>query len=420
MLDLRYILDNPEEATARYRKRDPAATFDRVFELDTERRAVLTQHNELRHAQKELSKGMGSGDKDAQAALREKLRGMSGEVKELEARLKGIEEALSEVMLTTPNLPQPAVPEGRSEHDNVLLRTWGEPVEHAFDAVDHVTLGERLGILDFEAAARLSGAGFALYRGLGARLERSLQSFMLDLHTDKHGYTEVLTPFIVRREAMVGTGQLPKFGDDAYRIEPDDLFLIPTAEVPVTNMYREQMLDATQVPARFCAFSPCFRREAGSYGKDVKGLTRVHQFQKVELVHFATPEGSQEAHEQLVGHAEAVLKALGLAYRVVDLCGGDLGFGASRCYDIEVWLPVQKRWREISSCSNFLDFQARRAEIRYRPEPGAKPRYVHTLNGSGLAIGRTVMAILETYQNADGTVTVPEALRPYMRVDTIG
>lgn len=420
MLDLRYILDNPEEATARYRKRDPAATFDRVFELDTERRAVLTQHNELRHAQKELSKGMGSGDKDAQAALREKLRGMSGEVKELEARLKGIEEALSEVMLTTPNLPQPAVPEGRSEHDNVLLRTWGEPVEHAFDAVDHVTLGERLGILDFEAAARLSGAGFALYRGLGARLERSLQSFMLDLHTDKHGYTEVLTPFIVRREAMVGTGQLPKFGDDAYRIEPDDLFLIPTAEVPVTNMYREQMLDATQVPARFCAFSPCFRREAGSYGKDVKGLTRVHQFQKVELVHFATPEGSQEAHEQLVGHAEAVLKALGLAYRVVDLCGGDLGFGASRCYDIEVWLPVQKRWREISSCSNFLDFQARRAEIRYRPEPGAKPRYVHTLNGSGLAIGRTVMAILEVYQNADGTVTVPEALRPYMRVDTIG
>ena len=283
-----------------------------------------------------------------------------------------------------------------------------------------MALGEKLGILDFEAAARLSGSGFALYRGLGARLERSLQSFMLDLHTEQHGYTEVLTPFIVRRDAMMGTGQLPKFGDDAYRIEPDDLFLIPTAEVPVTNMWREQILDASQVPARFCAFSPCFRREAGSYGRDVKGLTRVHQFQKVELVHFATPEGSQEAHEQLVSHAENVLKALGLAYRVVDLCGGDLGFGASRCYDIEVWLPVQKRWREISSCSNFLDFQARRADIRYRPGPGEKPRYVHTLNGSGLAIGRTVMAILEVYQNADGTVTVPEALRPYMRTDVIG
>ncbi|MCB9734296.1 MAG: serine--tRNA ligase [Deltaproteobacteria bacterium] len=420
MLDLRYILDNPEEATARLRKRDPSATFDRVFELDGERRAVLTQHNELRHAQKELSKGMGSGDKEAQAALRERLKGMSTEVKDLEARLKVIEEQLSEVMLTTPNLPQPVVPEGRSEEDNVVLRTWGEPAEHAFDAVDHVALGEKLGILDFEAAARLSGSGFALYRGLGARLERSLQSFMLDLHTEQHGYTEVLTPFIVRRDAMMGTGQLPKFGDDAYRIEPDDLFLIPTAEVPVTNMWREQILDASQVPARFCAFSPCFRREAGSYGRDVKGLTRVHQFQKVELVHFATPEGSQEAHEQLVSHAENVLKALGLAYRVVDLCGGDLGFGASRCYDIEVWLPVQKRWREISSCSNFLDFQARRADIRYRPGPGEKPRYVHTLNGSGLAIGRTVMAILEVYQNADGTVTVPEALRPYMRTDVIG
>jgi len=419
--DLKYIVDNAEEATRRLKRRAPDASFDEVLALNEERRAALAEHNSLRYEQKELSKQFGKkgGDPSEMAALREKLKGMSARVKELEERIKESEEKVSLALMTLPNLPQDSVPDGLREEDNVVVRTWGEPTELGFEGKPHEEVGADLGILDFEAAARLSGAGFALYKGLGARLERALASFMIDLHVDRHGYTEVLTPFIVRRDAMTGTGQLPKFEEDAYRIEPDDLFLIPTAEVPVTNMLREQVLEASDLPARYVAFSPCFRREAGSYGREVKGLTRVHQFQKVELVHFTSPETSEQVHQELVSHAEAVLQALDLPYRVMSLCGGDLGFAASKCYDIEVWLPVQKRWREISSCSNFLDFQARRADIRYRPEPGAKPQFVHTLNGSGLAIGRTVMALLERYQNADGTVTVPEVLRPYMRVDTI-
>ena len=356
---------------------------------------------------------------EAQQEHRDKLKAMSAEVKDLETMAKALDEQLDAAAMVIPNLPQPSVPAGYSEADNVEVRRWGTPVEHAFAALDHDVLGEKRGLLDFEAAARLSGNGFALYRGLGARLERALQSFFLDTHTAEHGYEEVLTPFIVRRESMIGTGQLPKFEDDAYRIVPDDLFLIPTAEVSITNIYRGMMLDASDLPKRLCGFSPCFRREAGSHGREVRGLTRVHQFQKVELVHLTTPEDSVRVHEQLVSHAEAMLQKLGLAYRVVELCGGDLGFGASRCYDLEVWLPVQKRWREISSCSNFWDFQARRADIRYRPEPGAKPRYVHTLNGSGLAIGRTVMAILEVYQTADERIVVPEVLRRYMGTDLI-
>jgi len=421
MLDLRYVTEHPAEALARLQKRDPNASFDALLSLDADRRAILSRHNELRAEQKSRSRELGSKGLDAAAreALRAELKGMSDEVKELEQRAKVIEAALELAVLNFPNLPATEVPAGRGEEDNVVVRAWGEPTEHPFEAVPHEVLGEALGILDFEAATRLSGSGFALYRGLGARLERALASFMLDLHVGEHGYEEVLTPFIVRREAMTGTGQLPKFEDDAYRIEPDDLFLIPTAEVSVTNIHRETILEASEVPRRYAAFSPCFRREAGSYGRDVKGLTRVHQFQKVELVHFTAPEDSAAVHEELVSHAEAVLQRLELPYRVVELCGGDLGFSAARCYDIEVWLPAQQRWREISSCSNFLDFQARRADIRYRPQPGAKPRFVHTLNGSGLAIGRTVMAMLEVHQGADGSVRIPEALRPYMRVDAI-
>lgn len=421
MLDLKYILDQPEEALARLHRRDANANFDGLLALNERRRAALAEHNTLRFEQKELSKRFGTkgGDPAEMGELREQLKLMSNRVKELEDLIKEADDALRLALMSIPNLPQESVPPGHSEADNVCVRTWGTPLTHGFAARPHEELGAALGILDFEAAARLSGSGFAVYRGLGARLERALASFMIDLHVERHGYEEVLTPFIVRREAMVGTGQLPKFEEDAYRVDPDDLFLIPTAEVPVTNLLRETILEPGELPKRFVAFSPCFRREAGSYGRDVKGLTRVHQFQKVELVHFATPETSQQIHEELVSHAEAVLQALDLPYRVMLLCGGDLGFSASKCYDLEVWLPVQQRWREISSCSNFLDFQARRAEIRYRPEPGGKPAYAHTLNGSGLAIGRTVMALLERYQNADGSVTIPEVLRPYMRVDAI-
>ncbi|MFT7580852.1 MAG: seryl-tRNA synthetase [Myxococcota bacterium] len=421
MLELKRLVNNPEDANRRLAKRDPHLHVDAIIAMDTTRRALLSRHNELRHEQREMSEGFkqkGTPPEDMKA-LRTKLQGISARVKTLDGEIKTVEESIREALLHYPNLPQDDVPDGRDESDNVEIRTWGVPRTLDFEPVEHDALGEQLGILDFEAASRLSGSGFAVYLGAGARLERSLASFMLDMHTEQHGYTEVLAPFIVRREAMVGTGQLPKFEDDAFRTEPDDMFLIPTAEVTVTNMYREQLLDATALPIRHAAFSACFRREAGSYGRDARGLTRVHQFQKVEMVQLVAPEDSLAAHEALTGHAEAILQALELPYRVMDLCGGDLGFGAARCFDIEVWLPVQQRWREISSCSNFLDFQARRADIRYRPEPGAKPQFVHTINGSGLAIGRTVMALLENYQQADGSVVVPEALRPYMRMDVI-
>ncbi len=423
MHDVKWVLEHLDEANARLKKRGPALGFESLSALADERRRAVQRHNELRAEQNRLSKEFGAAQKtlpaEAQAELRERLKAMSNEVKELDQRQKELDQALDDAALLIPNMPQAETPEGTSEADNVEVRRWGTPKEHAFAALEHDELGQRRGILDFDAAARLSGNGFALYRGAGARLERALQSFFLDSHTEKHGYEEVLTPFIVRRECMIGTNQLPKFEDDAYRIHPDDLFLIPTAEVSITNIFRGMMLDASDLPKRLCGFSPCFRREAGSHGREVRGLTRVHQFQKVELVHLTTPEDSARVHQELVSHAEAMLQALGLAYRVMDLCAADLGFGASRCYDLEVWLPVQKRWREISSCSNFLDFQARRADIRYRPEPGAKPRFVHTLNGSGLAIGRTVMAILEVYQTADEKIVVPEVLRRYMGCEII-
>jgi seryl-tRNA synthetase len=447
MHDRKWILENLDEATARLRKRNPDLSFGELVGLDKRLKAAIAK-SEAANATLNLVSSTFQPKADdalkAEALARAAefaathmpdnpaptafdkaaLQAWNKSLKELSVTAaeerKLIEAEMDKVLYDIPNLPQVGVPEGRSDAENVVVRTWGTPRDHDFPAMEHDALGSKLNILDFESASRLSGNGFAVYRGLGARLERALQSFFLDTHVDRHGYEEVLTPFIVRRDAMVGTGQLPKFEEDAYRIEPDDLFLIPTAEVPITNLYREQMLDGAKLPLKLCGFSPCFRREAGSHGREVRGLTRVHQFQKVELVHITTPEDSGRIHEELVAHAEAILQMLELPYRVIELCGGDLGFGASKCYDLEVWLPVQKRWREISSCSNFLDFQARRADIRYRPEPGAKPRYAHTLNGSGLAIGRTVMAILEVYQTADGRVRVPEALRPYMRVDHIG
>lgn len=447
MHDRKWILEHLDEANRRLKKRHPELGFDALVALDKELRAAI-QKSEVAAATLNFISSTfqpkASDEQKAEALERARrfsetylpenpppttfdkaaLQAWNKELKTLVAssgdERKLIEDKIEGWLMTVPNLPQETVPDGRSEEDNVVVRTWGTPKEHAFVPLEHDELGVKLGILDFDAAARLSGNGFAVYRGLGARLERALQCFFLDSHTEKHGYEEVLAPFIVRRESMTGTGQLPKFEADAYRIEPDDLFLIPTAEVSITNLYQGQMLDASDLPKKMCGFSPCFRREAGSHGRQVRGLTRVHQFQKVELVHLTAPEDSARVHEELVGHAEAMLQALGLPYRVIELCGGDLGFGASRCYDLEVWLPVQKRWREISSCSNFLDFQARRADIRYRPEPGAKPRFVHTLNGSGLAIGRTVMAILEVYQTESGKVVVPEVLRRYMGTDLIG
>ncbi len=422
MHDIKRITADPEGAEAALRRRNPSLSFGHLTELDAERRASVTQFNEQRHRQKTLSAGFGDKtlSSEARAQLREEMSVLSSEVKALEGRSKEIEEEIAAALLDLPNIPSPLAPDGASEADNVVVRVWGERPEFDFEVQEHDVLGEALGILDFESARKISGARFALYRGLGARLERALASFMLDMHVDQHGYEEVLPPFLVSRESMTGTGQLPKFEDDAFRADADDLFLIPTAEVPVTNMHRGEILEAEQMPRRYAAWSACFRREAGSYGRDTKGLTRLHQFQKVELVQFTAPEDSEAAHEALTGHAENVLKALGLPYRVVDLCTADLSFAAQRCYDLEVWLAGQKTWREISSCSNFGDFQARRAGIRYRPERGGKPHYVHTLNGSGLAIGRTVMALLEHYQQADGTVLVPEALRPYMRLDVIG
>jgi seryl-tRNA synthetase len=323
-------------------------------------------------------------------------------------------------MLTLPNLPAPSVPVGSSAAENKEVRRWGDPRRFDFPAKNHWDIGEELGILDFARAAKIAGARFALYKGAGARLERALINFMLDLHTREHGYTEVLPPFLVNRAAMTGTGQLPKFEEDLFRIADPDFFLIPTAEVPVTNIHREEMLECEQLPIRYVAYTPCFRREAGSYGQDVRGLIRQHQFNKVELVKFTEPERSYDELETLVNDAEKVLQLLQLPYRVVELCTGDLGFASAKTYDLEVWLPGQTAYREISSCSNFEDFQARRAQIRYRKETKGKPVFVHTLNGSGLAVGRTLVAVLENYQQKDGSVVIPEVLRPYMDRERIG
>lgn len=351
------------------------------------------------------------------------LRALSKEIKEaqkaLDAELAEVEGALNDILMCLPNLPQDSVPDGVDDADNAVVRLVGHKPEFDFAPKSHWELGEGLGLLDFERAAKVAGARFAVYRGLLARLERALVSFMLDVHTSR-GYTEVLPPFLVNRASMTGTGQLPKFEEDSYRtVGEDELFLAPTAEVPVTNLHRDEILDGARLPIRYCAYTPCFRREAGSYGKDTRGLIRQHQFQKVELVKFTRPEDSEAEHEALTRDAEEILQRLGLHYRVVALCAGDLGFSAAKCYDLEVWLPGQAAYREISSCSNFEDFQARRASIRFRETPKEKPRFVHTLNGSGLAVGRTVVAILENYQQADGSIRIPAALRPYMGVDEI-
>ncbi len=416
MLDVRLLRDDLEQVKARLATRGAAIDWDRFVALDRERREALAHIERLKEKKNKLSGEIGKLKKsggDAAALMREGEE-VSEAIRQSEGPLAGIEARFDEFMLTLPNLPHPSVKVGKNETENREVRRWGEPPGFDFAPKNHWDIGEELGILDFARAAKIAGARFAVYRGAGARLERALINFMLDLHTAEHGYREMLPPALVNRAALVGTGQLPKFEADLFHTAPGDYFLIPTAEVPLTNLHRDEMLEREDLPIKYVAYTPCFRSEAGSYGKDVRGLIRQHQFNKVEMVKFAEPENSYDELESMVQNAEEVLKRLGLPYRVVELCTGDMGFGAAKTYDLEVWLPGQNAYREISSCSNCEDFQARRANIRYRREKKGRPAFVHTLNGSGLAVGRTLVAVLENYQRKDGSVAVPEALRPYM------
>jgi seryl-tRNA synthetase len=417
MLSRDLLREEPEKVRQRLagRNLDPAL-LDGWYRLDGERRSALVEVEDLKRQRNEASKAIGrvkqqGGDASAEMAAVGQLK---SRIEELETRLGQIEPELTRIEMILPNLPHESVPVGKDESANVVVRTIGEPRQFDFEPKAHWDLGTTLGILDFERGAKLSGARFTVYFGMGARLERALISFMLDLHTANHGYTEVLPPVLVNREILEGTGQLPKFEQDLFKVEGTDFFLIPTAEVPLTNLHRDEILEEERLPLCYTAFTPCFRSEAGSYGKDVRGLIRQHQFNKVELVNFATPEKSYDALEEMTRSAERVLQLLRLPYRVMSLSTGDMGLSAAKTYDLEVWLPGQNAYREISSCSNCEDFQARRANIRYRPAGGGKPRLVHTLNGSGLAVGRTLIAILENYQQADGSIVVPEALRPYL------
>ena len=417
MLDLAYVRDNLPiiEEMLRRRGQDPAV-LARFRETDTKRRELITQSETLKaqrnRASEEIARLKKAGqDASGQMAETKKLR-EQGEA--LEKQATEIDQELRTLLAGIPNVPHESVPVGRSADDNQEVRKWGTQPQFNFKPKPHWELGEQLGVLDLERATKLSGARFAVYWDLGARLERALANFMLDLHTSEHGYTEVLPPYMVNSDSMYGTGQLPKFADDLFRIEKRDLWLIPTAEVPLTNLYRDETMDASRLPLSITGYTPCFRSEAGSYGKDVRGIIRQHQFQKVELVKFTRPEDSYAQHEQLTHNAEMVLQKLGLHYRVMLLCTGDMGAASAKTYDLEVWLPGQQLYREISSCSNFEAYQARRANIRYRPEGSKRSEYVHTLNGSGLAVGRTWLAVLENYQQADGSVVIPEALRPYM------
>jgi seryl-tRNA synthetase len=425
MLDARYVADHLDEVRERlsHRSGEYGAALSALSVLIEERRKLIGETEKLAAARNAANTDMAAlakgPDKAAFAARRDELKELSAQVKEKETALAELLVRFEEQLLGLPNLPNPNAPLGKSEEQNRVVRVWGEAPKFDFQAQAHWDLGEKLGVLDFERAAKLSGARFSVLWAGAARLERALISFMLDLHTGEHGYTEVATPYLVRASALRGTGQLPKFEADLFKTarggeDPEPLYLIPTAEVPVTNLHADEILEPGSLPLAYTAFTPCFRSEAGSYGADVRGLIRQHQFDKVELVRFVEPEKSYEELEKLTLHAETVLQKLGLHYRVVELCTGDMGFSSAKTYDLEVWLPSQQKFREISSCSNFEDFQARRAQIRYRPAPKEKPRLVHTLNGSGLAIGRTLVAIFENYQNADGTITVPEALRPYL------
>jgi seryl-tRNA synthetase len=416
MLDLAHVREHLDEVAARLSRRGVQMPVEPFRQMEEERRRLVRQADELRahrnqqNEQIASAKRAGEDPSERYAALRE----ISQNIKDLEARVRDSEERLSELLMSIPNLPHSTVPDGRSSADNVVVRVVGEKPKFDFKPRPHWEVGPALGVIDFERAGKIAGARFTVLFGAGARLERALINFMLDLHTRQHGYTEVLPPFMTNSAALRGTGQLPKFAADLFHLEGTDYYLVPTAEVPVTNLHREEILDGTRLPISYAAYTPCFRSEAGSYGKDVRGMIRQHQFNKVELVKFTRPEESYALHERLTLDAEEVLKRLGLHYRVVALCAADLGFAGAKTYDLEVWVPSEGEYREISSCSNFEDFQARRASIRFRRAAGARPEFVHTLNGSGLAVGRTMVAILENFQSRDGSVEIPPVLRPYM------
>jgi len=420
MLDLNYVRENLDKVRAALQSRNfDLKTLDAFADADAERRRVIAESDQLNAQRNTSSREIGNlmkeGKKEEADARRSEVSTLKDRIAELDQLRTQTETRMHDLLSALPNVPHESVPIGKEESDNIEVRRWGTAPAFDFEPKDHVDLGNELGILDLERATKIAAARFAILNGAGARLERALVSFMLDVHTREHGYLETLPPFIVNRSALFGTGQLPKFAADLFRLEDDrDLFLIPTAEVPVTNYHREEILDATQLPLKWVAYTPCFRSEAGSYGRDTRGVIRQHQFEKVELVKYALPENSYDELESLTRNAETILQKLGVHYRVVTLSTGDLGFSNSKTYDLEVWLPSQNTFREISSCSNYESFQARRAQIRFRRAGGAKPEYVHTLNGSGLAVGRTWIAILENYQQADGSIVIPEVLRPYM------
>lgn len=416
MLDLKFIRENVDKVKEAVKNKNEKADIDLILSLDEERRTLLSQADELKHQRNVVSEKIAQMKKAKQDAQKEieRMREVSEQIDSLDKELKEIDEKIAGLLLTVPNVPHSSVTIGFNEDSNVVVRTWGEVPKFDFEPRPHWELGQILGILDLPKAAKVTGTGFLVLTGKGAKLQRALINFMLDLHTKKHGYEEILPPFLVNRPSMIGTGQLPKLEEDMYLCEKDDLFLIPTAEVPVTNLHRDEILKAEQLPIYYTAYTACFRREAGAYGKDTRGMIRVHQFDKVELVKFVKPETSYDELESLLIDAEEVLQLLGLPYRVRILCTGDLSFAAAKCYDIEAWAPGVGKYLEVSSCSNFEDFQARRMGIRFRPKEGGKLQYVHTLNGSGVALPRTMIALLENYQTKEGTVIIPETLRPYM------
>ncbi|CAN5182140.1 serine--tRNA ligase [soil metagenome] len=420
MLDLNFVRENLQEVRKALENRNlPTASLDDFVELDETRRRVISESDKINQTRNSSSKEIGAlmqaGKTEEAEAKKAEIAGLKDAQQELETERKGLEAAMDELLAGLPNVPKADVPVGADESANVKIRKWGEPREFDFEIKDHVDLGEALGILDLERAVKIAGARFSILNGAGARLERALVNFMLDVHTAEHGYKETLPPFIVNKDALFGTAQLPKFEEDLFKLQDErDFYLIPTAEVPVTNYYAGEILDAKDLPMKFVAYTPCFRSEAGSYGRDTRGLIRQHQFEKVELVKYALPENSEEEHEKLTENAERILQLLGIPYQIVVLSTGDMGFGSAKTYDIEAWIPSQNTYREISSCSLFTDYQARRMNLRFKRSGGAKPEFVHTINGSGLAFGRTWIAIIENYQQEDGSILIPEILQSYM------
>jgi seryl-tRNA synthetase len=415
MLDIKLIRESPELVRQGLEKRGDSFALDSILDVDGRYRSLLRQTEELRAKHNEASKQL-SKSKEKPPQLIAQMRQLGEQVSSLQQQTREAKANLNSLLLELPNIPHPSVPLGRGENDNVVVRTWGKPGEFSFNPLPHWELGEKLGIIDFQQGVKLSGTRFYVLKGLGARLQRALISFMLDVHVSEHGYKEIYPPFMVKRECMVGSGNLPRFGDNLYHDEEDDFWFIPTAEVPLTNLHRDEILSADSLPLHYVAYTPCFRREKMAAGTDTRGIKRGHQFDKVELYRVTDPESSDEALEKLVADAEDICQKLVIPHRVVQLCTGDLGFAACKTYDIEMWTAGCAEWLEVSSCSNCGDFQARRANIRYRPEPGAKSQFVHTLNGSGLALPRVLIAVLENYQQADGTVLIPEVLEPYLRV----